>query len=165
MKQIADIPVPRIEFCPGKKLVGMHLTMSLVNNNTVELWKSFMPKRNEIQHTISGDLISMQIYKPGYFASFQPGNQFEKWAAVEVIKFDHLPTGLERYTLEEGLYAVFHYIGSSHDNRIFQYIFNKWLPESNYKLDDRPHFEVLGNKYKNNDPSSEEEIWIPVQRA
>jgi len=30
-------------------------------------------------------------------------------------------------------------------------------------LDNRPHFEVLGEKYKNGDPESEEEIWIPVK--
>jgi AraC family transcriptional regulator len=32
-----------------------------------------------------------------------------------------------------------------------------------YELDDRPHFEILGDKYKNNDPNSEEEIWIPIK--
>jgi predicted transcriptional regulator YdeE len=32
------------------------------------------------------------------------------------------------------------------------------------KIDNRPHFEVLGDKYKNNDPSSEEEIWIPIRK-
>jgi AraC family transcriptional regulator len=35
------------------------------------------------------------------------------------------------------------------------------LPGSEYFLDNRPHFEVLGDKYKNNDPTSEEEIWKP----
>jgi hypothetical protein len=30
-------------------------------------------------------------------------------------------------------------------------------------LDDRPHFEVLGSKYRNNDPESEEETWIPTK--
>lgn len=29
-----------------------------------------------------------------------------------------------------------------------------WLPNSDYLLDDRPHFELLGDKYKNNDPNS-----------
>lgn len=38
-----------------------------------------------------------------------------------------------------------------------------WLPASDYNLDNRPHFEVLGEKYKNNDPTSEEEIWIPIK--
>jgi AraC family transcriptional regulator len=37
------------------------------------------------------------------------------------------------------------------------------LPNSNYHLDDRPHFEILGEKYKNADPGSEEEIWIPIK--
>lgn len=27
----------------------------------------------------------------------------------------------------------------------------------------QPHFEVLGEKYKDNDPTSEEEIWIPIK--
>lgn len=26
------------------------------------------------------------------------------------------------------------------------------------------HFEILGEKYKNNDPLSEEDIWIPIKR-
>ena len=32
-----------------------------------------------------------------------------------------------------------------------------------YTLDDRPHFEILGEKYKNQDPDSEEELWIPIK--
>ena len=28
--------------------------------------------------------------------------------------------------------------------------------------DDRPHFEVLGDKFSRNSPGSEEEIWVPV---
>jgi len=66
--------------------------------------------------------------------------------------------------LSSGLYAVFHYIGSSTGISIFhQNIFNVWLPSSDYLLDDRPHFEILGEKYKNNDPLSEEDIWIPIK--
>jgi AraC family transcriptional regulator len=45
----------------------------------------------------------------------------------------------------------------------FKYIFEEWLPSAIYGLDNRPHFEILGAKYKNNDDSSEEEIWIPVK--
>ncbi|MDP5096829.1 MAG: GyrI-like domain-containing protein [Flavobacterium sp.] len=38
------------------------------------------------------------------------------------------------------------------------------MPNSEYQLDNRPHFEILGAKYKNNAPDSEEEIWIPIKR-
>jgi AraC family transcriptional regulator len=45
---------------------------------------------------------------------------------------------------------------------VFEYIFSEWMPKSMFKIDDRPHFEVLGNKYRNNVKDSEEEIWIPI---
>jgi AraC family transcriptional regulator len=70
---------------------------------------------------------------------------------------------MEPFRLEGGLYAVFDFKGSGNDKSIFQYIFGTWLPGSDYNLDNRPHFEVLGEKYKNNDPGSEEEIWIPIK--
>ncbi len=38
-------------------------------------------------------------------------------------------------------YAVFHYIGSGKDiSNFYQNIFNVWLPNSAYDLDDRAHF-------------------------
>lgn len=155
---------PRIEQLNSKKLIGQHMTMSLVNNRTGELWKNFMPLRQHISHPVSADLISMQVYPASHFIQFNPANEFEKWATVEVHDFDNIPEGLETFTLPGGLYAVFDYKGSSSDPSVFQYIFGTWLPQSGYQLDNRPHFEVLGDKYKNNDPESEEEIWIPVRK-
>lgn len=153
---------PRIENLIEKKLLGKRLTMSLANNKTGELWKNFMSKRREITNNVSNDLISMQVYKPTYFANFKLTNEFEKWATIEVTNFESVPIDLETFSLVGGLYAVFDYKGSSNDPHIFQYIFETWMPSSDYVLDDRPHFEVLGDKYKNNDPNSEEEIWIPI---
>ena len=154
---------PRIEILTTKKLVGIRLTMSLSNNKTGDLWQSFMSKRNSIKNTMSNDMISMQVYNSTYFADFSPTKEFEKWATVEVSDFESLPLEMETFILEGGLYAVFDYKGLSSDPSIFQYIYGKWLPASAYHLDDRPHFEVIGDKYKNNDPNSEEEIWIPIQ--
>jgi AraC family transcriptional regulator len=105
----------------------------------------------------------MQVYRPNHFTDFKLTNEFEKWATVEVLNFDNVPTDMETFTLPGGLYAVFDYKGLSTDKSIFQYIFGTWLPGSDYDLDNRPHFEILGDKYKNNDPASEEEIWIPIK--
>jgi AraC family transcriptional regulator len=107
----------------------------------------------------------MQVYDASFdFKNFNPAAPFEKWAAVEVADFETIPDGMEAYTLRGGLYAVFLYKGSSRDfAKPFQYIFGTWLPGSDYSLDNREHFELLGAKYKNNDPASEEEIWIPVR--
>jgi AraC family transcriptional regulator len=68
-----------------------------------------------------------------------------------------------RFDLPAGTYAVFvHKGGPSKAAQTFQYILTEWLPGSEYVLDQRPHFEVLGEKYKHNDPEAEEEIWLPV---
>ncbi len=154
---------PRILHAPEKKLIGMHQTMSLLENKTGELWGRFMPRRKEIEHPCSTDLISLQVYCSNHFVDYHPSKAFEKWAAVEVEQYDVVPDGMETLIVPGGLYAVFYYTGSSSDNSIFQYIFETWLPNSGYELDQRPHFEVLGEKYKNNDASSEEEIWIPIR--
>ena len=140
---------PRIEKLNEKKLIGKRLIMSLANNKTGELWRSFIPRRSEIINNLTNDMISMQVYNSTHFTDFKLTNQFEKWATVEVTNFDTVPNDLETFTLTGGLYAVFAYKGLSTDNSIFQYIFGTWLPSSEYDLDDRPHFEVLGKKYKN----------------
>ena len=154
---------PRIEKSNEKKLIGMRLRMSLSNNRTGELWKSFTPRKREIQNNLTSDLISLQVYSPDHFANFDPAAEFEKWATVEVSDFDTVPSEMETFTLTGGMYAVFDYQGLSSDPSIFRHIFGTWLPSSDYGLDDRPHFEILGSKYKNNDPASEEEIWIPIR--
>ncbi|MBO6515006.1 MAG: effector binding domain-containing protein [Bacteroidia bacterium] len=152
---------PRIEIIPARTLVGFKMEMSLINNRTHELWKAFMTRRSEIVNAVLPNLYSLQVYSPDYFSSFVPTNRFTKWALTEVTSTDNLPEGMEAFLLEGGQYAVFDQKG--HDKSIFSYIYSKWVHHSNYRLDDRPHFEVLGEKYKNDDPNSEEEIWIPVK--
>lgn len=144
-------------------LIGISLPMSIINNRTGELWGTFMPRRHEVSNTVNTDLISMQIYDNTYFKAFNPANTFTKWAGAEVSSFETVPEGMSTIVIPEGMYAVFDYKGSSADSSIFQYIFSEWLPKSGYQLDNRPHFEVLGKNYKNNDPESEEEIWIPIR--
>ncbi len=150
---------PRIEILSAKKLVGKRLKMSLAENRTFELWRNFMPRRKEIKNNLTADLFSMQVYEE--ILVYNPIAIFEKWAAVEVSDFEHIPEGMESYILAGGKYAVFQQKGHSTD--VFQYIFGTWLPNSDYELDNREHFELLGEKYKNNDPNSEEEIWIPIK--
>jgi AraC family transcriptional regulator len=154
---------PRIETISEKKLAGKCLVMSNADFKPGELWKSFLSQRKEIRNNPSNDLISLAVYKPGHFDDFKLTNEFQKWALVEVSDFDNIPEGFEIFTLPGGLYAVFDYKGLSTDNSVFQYILGVWLPGSDYLLDHRPHFEVLGEKYKNNDADSEEEIWIPIK--
>jgi AraC family transcriptional regulator len=155
---------PRIENLKEKKLVGKRIQMSFSENKTFELWHSFMPRRKEITSMLGSDLFSVEVYPAGFYDQFNPATIFEKWAAVEVTDHSSVPDGMETITLPNGLYAVFLHQGpASEGPKTYQYIFGIWLSNSDYILDNRPHFALMGEKYKNNEPDSEEELWIPVK--
>lgn len=153
---------PQIKTFPKTKLIGKKLTFTYANYRAFELWSSFMPRKKEIQNTIGIELYNVQINPKGF--AFGPNESFIKWAAIAVSSFDFVPNGMEKLEIPEGLYAVFNYKGDqSNAATFFNFIYTQWLPNSEYELDYRPQFEVLGEKYKNNDPNSEEQIWIPIK--
>jgi AraC family transcriptional regulator len=157
--------IPIIKILAEKKLMGKRIRTSLLENRTPELWRSFMPRRKEIKNNINTELFSIQVYDQSFdFKDFNPDTPFDKWAAVEVEDIEVVPYDMEIFILVGGVYAVFIHKGSNTDNKTFEYIFSTWLPNSEYVVDNRPHFEILGEKYKNNDPTSEEEIWIPIKK-
>ena len=84
--------------------------MSLTDNKTGQLWGSFAPKIKSIKNRLTADKISMQIYDTSYHRDFNPNNEFEKWATIEVADFSDIPKGMETFTLSGGEYAVFDYI-------------------------------------------------------
>lgn len=155
----------RTETISPKKLAGQRVSMSFSDDRTAELWRGFMPRRKEITNQLSTDLFCVQVYHtiPG-IKVFESNELFDKWAATEVTDFNQIPSGMETFLLPAGLYAVFLHIGAAVTGaKTFQYIFEEWIPASAYVPDNRPHFELLGEKYKNNQPDSEEEIWIPIK--
>jgi AraC family transcriptional regulator len=154
----------RIEEMEAKNFVGKRLQMSFANNHTKELWQSFMPRRKEIANVLDSDLYSIEEYETGFFSAFDATKAFYKWAAVEVSNLNQVPRDFETLVAPTGLYAVFLHKGpASEGERTYRFIFSEWLPASQYVVDQRPHFAVMGAKYKHDDPSSEEEIWIPVR--
>ncbi len=155
---------PILKTIPERKFIGKSLSTSLTKNKTFELFSSFMPRKKEILNTVTTDVFDLKIYPISYFSAFNPTTPFTKWALVEVSNFENIPNDMDTFMLKSGLYAIFHYKGLNTDNSIFEYIYGTWLPNSDYILDNRPHFEVLGEKHKNNDPNSEEEIWIPIKQ-
>lgn len=156
----------RIEIQAKKTLVGKSTRMSLTNNRTRELWHSFMIDKATISNVMGTDLYTIQVYDElHYFKNFSPQTEFTKWAAIEVDSLDNIPNGYDYFVIESGLYAVFLHRGSASDfPKTLQFIFGQWLPNSEYVIDERPHFEVLGENYKNDDPDSEEEVWIPIKK-
>jgi AraC family transcriptional regulator len=154
---------PRIAFLKPKKLIGIHMQMSLSNDKTTELWQRFMPRREEIKNRLTTDVISMQNYGENW--QFLPDSVFEKWASAEVSSFAEVPPEMDAYLLTGGPYAVFIHRGpASAAAKTMRSIFGQWLPKSTYVLDSREHFEILPKGYSPLAPDAREEIWIPIKK-
>ncbi|WP_335871496.1 GyrI-like domain-containing protein [Bacillus sp. 2205SS5-2] len=152
---------PRIEILTEKKLIGMKMEMSFANDRTAELWKKCRPKLNRIDNRVDSLLYSMQQMN---IQDFTPTAMFEKWAAVEVSEIPTLLNELESYTISGGKYAVFTHNGpASTFYKTYSYIFESWLPTSEYRLDNREQFEQLTEDYHPADPNATEEVWVPIK--
>ena len=85
----------RIELLSPKKLIGKHVKMCYANNQTSELWRSFMQRRKEITNNLNSNLCSLQVFdKSLNFKDFTPQTEFAKWALTEVSDFDSIPEGV-----------------------------------------------------------------------
>ncbi len=158
---------PEIVEMEAKNLAGISIHTSLADDKTELLWKRFMNRKKDIANPASNDLYSVQVYDEGFIKGhFNSQSIFEKWAAIEVNNLSALPEGLKSLGLSGGLYAVFTHQGTAQQfAETANFIFAKWIPSSQYTLDDRPHFEVLGNDYLGPDnPDSKEKIWIPIKK-
>jgi AraC family transcriptional regulator len=156
---------PRIVEFPPRLVAGMRVSMSLTDDRTFVLWNNFMKQRSSLANVAGSELYSIRSYSPGYFRSFDPSAAFDKWAAAPVDSDDALPAGMQSLNIPGGEYAVFTYKGTSEmAGPFYEYVYMKWLPSSGYILDDRPHFEIMGPRYRHGDPDSEEDVYIPVRR-
>lgn len=149
----------------SKKMIGFSTPTSLSNDQTAKIWQQLMSRRSEINHAKNSNLYSLQVYDFESFNSFSITTIFTKYALVEVDHFENIPNEFETFELPKGKYAVFLHKGTSAEfPKTAQYIFGEWLPKNNYELDNRPHFEILGDNYKGHqNPESEEEVWIPIK--
>lgn len=154
--------IPEIKIFPATKFIGKNLSYTYDNYRAFELWSSFMPRRKEVRNAVGMELYNIQI-NPAKF-DFNPKTPFVKWAAIAVENVNFVPEGMETVEIQEGLYAVFNYKGDQNSaSAFFNAIYTEWLPNSKFDLDNRPQFEILGEKYKKDAPNSEEEIWIPIK--
>lgn len=149
---------PKIVTLTEKKVVGMQSKMLMHQyENIIKLWKSFMPKKHELKNTINQELIAIQDYPD--FGNLE--TSYNIWACVEVSNLSDVLSDMEGFTIPKGEYIKVLHKGMD-AGKTYQRIMTEWLPNSGYAIDDRPHFQVMGDKYKNGSPDSEEDFYIPV---
>ncbi|MFL0354200.1 GyrI-like domain-containing protein [Xanthomarina sp. GH4-25] len=156
----------RIEQTEDRYVIGIKTNMSIqtIQQETGKLARQFMPRRQEVASRVGKHVFSIQNYGTLNIKEMSPQTVFEKWIGVEVSNLDNIPNGMETFVLKAGTYAVFTYKGSIQDfPKSRQYIFQSWLPNSNYQLDNKAHFEELSENYSKDLQNTEEDVWIPIK--
>lgn len=147
-------------------MIGMKAQMSFQNINaeTGKLARLFMPRRHDIQNRVGTQSFSLQNYNHFDFKAFNPSITFEKWVGVAVSDASSVPEGMELFTIPAGNYLVFKYQGCAQGfPQFWQHLHGDWLPNSEFELDNRPHFEKLPEGYNPMDSNAKEEVWVPVK--
>jgi len=147
-------------------IVGLKAEANFHNIHLVtpQLARQFMPRLNEVKHRKGSFILSLQKYNHFDYNTFNPDESFKKWIGVEVINLDAVPQNMETLSIATGRYLVIDFKGSLPEFiKFWQNIHSSWLPNSEYELDDRPHFEKLPPSYNPMQTVNEEEIWIPIK--
>lgn len=154
---------PRFESLPPIPVVGMKMEMNFVVDKTTELFRTFMPQRKNID-AINADIYCIQEFDgPINYSKFDPGKMYFKRAAMAVTEDALIPENMEKFVIPGGEYLVFTFKGIPADfPEVLRHVFTEYLPLKGYAPDHRPHFQLLGEKYKNNDANSEEWVFVPV---
>jgi AraC family transcriptional regulator len=92
----------------------------------------------------------------------QTSHEFDYLAAMEVNSADDIPKGMECLDVPEATYAVFTCTLPT-IGEIYAYIYATWLPQSGHRRTGGPEFELYDERFSPEDPSSEMEIYIPIE--
>lgn len=155
---ITALEAPRIETGRALLIAGLGDRFRFETNQGIPaLWQRFVPYLG----AIPGQRAAVT-----YGVCCNPDGQgsFDYVAGVEVARFDDVPAELRRLTIPEQRYAVFTHRGHISTLRRTVYtIWNKWLPESGYKLAEAPDFERYDERFDPMTGNGPVEIWLPIQ--
>lgn len=152
---------PLIQNLPEKILVGMSDTILMSESHKIgQLWQKFMPKKHLISNKINNSHVAVQVYT----SENKMDEPFEIWAAIEVPEVNSIPSEMQVIKIPEGNYAKFTLKGMN-IGELYNDIITKWQPSSGYIIDNRPHFQIMDERYKNGSPDSEEDVYIPISKV
>ena len=147
---------PQLITKPAFTVVGLLLRTQPMSPEIPALWDKFVPRIGEIPHPTEGHI------SYGLMGRFdQATGLFDYMAGNPVTQVDQLPTGMSRWDLATNTYAVLETtltgIGET-----MNYLYQTWLPASDYQAVDAPSFERYGEAFSPDNPVVE--IYVPVTK-
>lgn len=144
-----------------------------IRKHTRDGWQVFSEAWSELK----ANLDKIKILHPNIMYGFEDYSedfcsdplQFYYMAAVEVKSEADIPNMFYVKKVPESLYAVFTVDGNNSNGEIgkaFRYIYDVWLPNSEYCLSDKicADFEYYDERWNCRSVSPQLDLYIPVQR-
>ncbi len=146
------------------KVVGMKIHTSIKENRIPQLWNDFIVRMDELEKVAVPDC-SLGICLNETGTEFHEDSEFD-YLACKVVKDDSvIPIGMEYREIPGQLVAVFTHSGSLETlSETYDYIYNEWLPESEYKLIATDEIEWYDSRFKFGEKDSQMDIHIPISK-
>lgn len=158
---------PEIKTLEAFQVVGMKTLTSLKNNKLPQLWIQFLQRVPEIKHRIIPEISVGLCMNDSNFdiSTFTDDTEYESMTAVIVDSDRDIPNGMLSKQISGGKYAVFTHIGSLQTlSETYDFIWGKWLPNSEFEVDSRDDFEWYDQQFLGPEhPESKMFIYIPVK--
>ncbi|MGD8399131.1 MAG: GyrI-like domain-containing protein [Anaerolineae bacterium] len=138
-------------------VVGLKYRGRNENAEIPQLWRDLGPHSGEIEH-IADDTVAYGISANMDAAT----GAFDYVAGFAVSRTGDVPAGMIAFEVPGGRYAVFTTtlpeIGET-----FQRAYHTWLPGAGYRPTGGPEFELYDGRFDEQDPSSEFDLYIPIE--
>jgi len=151
---------PKIVFKERFTVVGMQCTTTLKNNKIPQLWDEFLLRIHEIKNRTEGH-VTLGISE---FCKNPYDEEFTYFACVPVTEIDDIPEGMVAKTVPSNYYAVVTHKGRLETlGHVFDYIYDVWLPQSDYEIAKADDFELYDERFIGpEDEKSEVDIYVSI---
>lgn len=131
-----------------------------------ESWHELKNTMNKLKRVNPSAMYGLEDYTNDFIS--EP-LQFYYMAAVDVEEDTNIPDGMCKIKIPQALYAVFTVNGNNANGEIgkaFKYIYDIWLPNSEYCLDENLliDFEYYDERWDCQSKSAQLDIYIPVKK-
>jgi len=146
------------------KVIGMKISTTLKENSIPQLWNDFIARMEELGKTAVPDcslgVCLNEINKD------HDGSEIFEYLACRVVKDDSIiPSGMEYHEIPAQLIAVFTHFGTLDTlGETYGYIYDQWLPKSEYKIIDAAEVEWYDSRFKFGEKDSQMDIHIPIAK-
>ncbi|WP_069999064.1 AraC family transcriptional regulator [Cellulosilyticum sp. I15G10I2] len=143
------------------KLVGIPFYYDLsMGNDLMEHWALLMQNLSAIPNVKN----PLEFYQLQFWFPNQDNDSIYFYVAVAVDTLESIPIQLTAKTIPAQAYFKFRHKGLANQvGHTYRYIYEEWLPETDYKLPGHFNFEYYGDEHLGPyNPDSISEIYIPI---